>query len=185
MKSDDTIPMLKLPRRAGAASNEPWPDPSSPGERGLAGEFERLREVEANLRAYEDRLRTWQQQLEQGPAVEVAPRAGSRGPFVNDVALQEAWQKLYRARELLDAEQRHLRDERIAAQGLGLEIQRREAAVTHREQAVAERERLLAADRAALSMVATEAAPPPTLSRLRQFTRTPFAFARAVFSAGR
>jgi len=54
------------------------------------------------------------------------------GPY-GHAALQGAWDKLYRARSILEAEQAHIRDDRIALQG---EID----ALGAREQAVAARE---------------------------------------------
>ena len=54
------------------------------------------------------------------------------GPY-GTASLQEAWDKLYKARAILEAEQNHLRDDRIALQG---EID----ALNAREQQVAERE---------------------------------------------
>src|SRR6202453_4850986 len=54
------------------------------------------------------------------------------GPY-GTASLQEAWDKLYKARAILEAEQNHLRDDRIALQG---EID----ALNAREQNVAARE---------------------------------------------
>lgn len=178
-------PVLKLPRRSEAASNEPWPKaPAAGGE--LAEEFERLRACEENLRAYEARLRAWQERLEGGtaavePVAAPAPVQGlSRGPFANEAGLQEAWRKLYRSRELLEAEERHLRDERLTAQARDTELKRREQAVALREKALAERETAAAARTAAEA--ATTVASANEGSRLGQLTQAPFAFAKAVFS---
>ncbi|MBS0631375.1 MAG: hypothetical protein JSS11_05640 [Verrucomicrobia bacterium] len=183
-----TTPALKLPRRSAAASNEPWPPaPGAAGE--LAEEFERLRACEENLRAYEARLRAWQERLESGaaaapePATPVPAQALSRGPCANEAGLQEAWRKFYRSRELLEAEERHLRDERLMAQGRETELKRREQAVALREKALAEHERA-AAERAAAAEAAAQAAATTASegSRLGQLTQAPFAFAKAVFS---
>jgi len=181
-------PELKLARRHAAATNAPWPMAPAQEDNSLAAEFDRLRECEANLRAYEERLRAWQERLVDGeaaakPAPTPAALQGmSRGPFARDSALQEAWAKFYRAHELLEAEQNHLRDERMATRGREDEIQRREKAVAERELRLAERERLAAELNTALA-----AAPVPSkqTSRLGQFTQAPFALARAVFSAGK
>lgn len=180
-------PALKLPRRPAAASNEPWPPaPGASGE--LAEEFERLRACEENLRAYEARLRAWQERLEGGaaaaePVAAPAPVQGlSRGPFANEAGLQEAWRKFYRSRELLEAEERHLRDERLMAQGRETELKRREQAVALREKALAEHERAAAERAAAETAVAATAASANEGSRLGQLTQAPFAFAKAVFT---
>lgn len=181
-----TTPALKLPRRSAAASNEPWPKaPGADGE--LAEEFERLRACEENLRAYEARLRAWQERLESGvaaaePAMPAPAQALSRGPFANEAGLQEAWRKFYRARELLEAEEKHLRDERLMAQGRETELKRREQAVALREKTVAECERIAAERTAAETAAQAAAAVANEGSRLGQLTQAPFAFAKAVFS---
>src|SRR5450631_4555855 len=54
------------------------------------------------------------------------------GPY-GQASLQEAWDKLYRARALLEAEQSHLRDDRIAFQGELEALGRREQALSRRE----------------------------------------------------
>src|SRR4051812_39073867 len=86
--------------------------------RELAEEFETLREREANLREYEARLRAWQAQLDSrsggqgGPGSE-APfvQAVSQMPFSSDSLLASSWEKFHRARAILEAEQKQLRDE--------------------------------------------------------------------------
>lgn len=180
-------PALKLPRRSAAAPNVPVPQaPAADG--GLAEEFERLRACEENLRAYEARLRAWQERLESGAAaapettVPAPAQALSRGPFANEAGLQEAWRKFYRSRELLEAEERHLRDERLMAQGREAELKRREQAVALREQALAEHERAVAERAAAAEAVVAAATAANEGSRLGQLTQAPFAFAKAVFT---
>jgi hypothetical protein len=66
---------------------------------------------------------------------------GSSSPFgssdsaspYGQAALQAAWDKLYRARSILEAEQAHLRDDRIAIQGELEALEMRERAVAARE----------------------------------------------------
>src|ERR1043166_8688513 len=112
-------PELKLPR----ASTEKWAATLAEERRRLQEDHDALREREANLREYEARLRAWQAEIDAGragstnvgasapAAAPVAPtvqRQSSRTPFNEDPALQAAWEKLHRARELLEAEQPHL-----------------------------------------------------------------------------
>src|SRR5687768_4887099 len=89
---------------------------------------EALRTREENLREYESRLRLLQAEIEAGrtlgstqhvatPTRSTAPffqRPSSRVPFSEDPALAAAWEKLHRAREILEAEQKNLRDDRIS-----------------------------------------------------------------------
>lgn len=186
-------PELKLTRSA-----EKWAATLAEERRRLQEDQEALREREANLREYEMRLRALQAEIEAGrtvPATSAAHatpsiRAGgaasaspfrpsSRAPFVDDAALQAAWEKLHRARELLEAEQTHLRDDRIAMRDLELSLKRREEAIEAREARLAEREALVvAATPAAAAAVGVEA--PAEEGALSKFTKAPFKTARAV-----
>jgi hypothetical protein len=92
--------------------------------------------------------------------------------------LQAAWEKLHRAREIMEAEQSHMRDERIVHQDREATVKRRETAVTAREAAVAEREELLAAAHGgSQEPMASER----TMSAVTRLTRGPFDMARTVF----
>jgi len=96
------------------------------------------------------------------------------GPY-GTVALQEAWDKLYRARSILEAEQTHLRDDRIALQGEMEALRQREQALANREWYIAEYERLIALEKAeAADKLESE-------STLAKLTRAPFNMARSVF----
>ena len=160
--------------------------------RRLEEDHEALRVREANLRDYEARLRALQAEIEAQRENHAAvptptrtvvpfPRSASRGPFEGEPALQTGWEKLHRARELLEAEQAHLRDERLIGRERELQLKRREDAVAVREAKLAEREAMLAA-----------AYPPPsaepiaaehTMSAVTRLTRAPFDMARSVFGA--
>jgi DNA repair exonuclease SbcCD ATPase subunit len=96
------------------------------------------------------------------------------GPY-GTASLQEAWDKLYKARAILEAEQNHLRDDRIALQG---EID----ALNAREQAVAARElRIQQIElQAELARVEEEEAR-ASESPFAKLTRAPFRMARSVF----
>lgn len=188
-------PELKLPR----ASGDKWAATLAEERRRLQEDQDALRERESNLREYEERLRGWQAQLDAGrhgfipaaqglraslpglsytPAVEAAPAPA------NDAALQAAWEKLHRAREILEAEQSHLRDDRIVLREMEANVKRREEAVALREAQVAEREKLVLA-----AMPSIGSNPPipiaddDTTSAVARLTRAPFDLARSVFGA--
>jgi len=135
---------------------------------------------EENLRAYESHLRTWQEQLDAAHPQPPTKRP-SLHPFVSALAMREegglqaAWEKVHRSREILEAEQKHLIDDRLL-------LQEREAALKKREAALALREERLAA---------RELAPPPAAkpkakkapTAMEKLTRAPFAMAKSVFGA--
>lgn len=177
-------PALKLMR----PSAEKWAATLAEERRRLQEDHEALREREANLRDYEARLRALQAEIEAGrtvPAVahtaarsnSMVPfqRPTSRAPFVDDSALQAAWEKLHRAREILEAEQTHLRDDRIAMREIEAALKRREEAVAAREALLLEREAVAVASEEPHEMVATD--PESTVTK---FTTAPFRMARAV-----
>jgi multidrug resistance efflux pump len=132
-----------------------------------------LQEREENLRRYEEHLRAWQAQIEQGrnPAAVPVPslRPGSLTPFPHDESLKEAWAKLHRARELLEVEQRHLRDDRLLQLEEQQALAKREAALAAREAKLEQREQQLAARETRT-----------TSAGLFGLTRAPFHFARSV-----
>jgi len=132
-----------------------------------------LQEREENLRRYEEHLRAWQAQIEQGRTPTTAPvatmRPGSLTPFPHDESLKEAWAKLHRARELLEVEQRHLRDDRLLQLEEQQALAKREAALAARETKLEQREQQLAAREARA-----------TSGGLLGLTRGPFHFARSV-----
>jgi len=98
------------------------------------------------------------------------------GPY-GTAALQEAWDKLYRARAILEAEQSHLRDDRLDLQGEIEALRKREQALAEREWRVAEYERLIALEKAEADDRRENAS---TISKL---TRAPFDMARSVFGS--
>jgi len=93
-------------------------------------------------------------------------------------ALEAAWDKLYRARTLLEAEQVHLRDDRIALQGVLDDIVRREEAVSAREQRIQQIELAQTLDKEEAAEAAEEREARSTISKL---TQAPFDIARSVF----
>jgi len=150
----------------------------------LEQDHEELRDREANLRDYESRLRQWQAQIEStlqqpAPVQYVAPaiaRMPSLSPFEGDAALQAGWEKLHRARELLEAEQAHLRDDRLNLKETAALLKRHEVALTAREDSLAQREAMLAA-----AIAAQQAGPVRHPSAILRFTQSPFTLAKAVF----
>jgi len=184
-------PVLKLARGGSNPPSEKWAATLSEERRRLHEDQEALREREANLRDYEARLRVLQAEIEAGrgapPVTTRAPaapfvRSSSRAPFTDELALQAAWEKLHRAREIFEAEQTHLRDDRIVQHDRDTELKRREEALAAREARVAERERLVVeATRPSGEPVASE----HTMSAVTRLTRGPFDFARVVFGAKR
>lgn len=175
-------PVLKLNR----PSTEKWAATVAEERRRLQEDQEALREREANLREYEVRLRAWQAELDAGraappkPAAPTTPpfqRPSSRVPFADDAALQAAWEKLHRARELLEAEQNHMRDDRIVLRDQLETIKRREEAVAARETALAEREALIVA----ATQPEKETPAGAERSTMNRITRAPFDMARSVF----
>jgi septal ring factor EnvC (AmiA/AmiB activator) len=173
-------PALKLTR----APAEKWAASLAEERRRLQEDQEALRERETNLRDYEARLRALQSEIEAGRIGTARPtatpflRPSSRTPFADDPALQAAWDKLHRAREILEAEQSHMRDERIVHQDREATLKQREDEVAAREAAVAQREELLvAADGGFGEPVGSE----HTMSAMTRLTCSPFRIARSVF----
>lgn len=185
-------PTLKLSRPSSAASTcseEKWAATLAEERRRLHEDQEALRVREVNLREYEARLRLLQAEIEaNGSHSGVARRAtatpfirpSTRAPFEGDVALQAAWEKLHRARELLEAEQNHLRDDRITMREQANALKHRESTVSEREARVAERERLIA-EAMAIEPSAQPVAAEHTISAVARLTTAPFAMARSVF----
>ena len=100
------------------------------------------------------------------------------GPY-GTASLQEAWDKLYKARSILEAEQMHLRDDRIALQGESEALKAREQSVAARELRIQQMELHAALDRAD-----AEAAR-ESESAIARLTRAPFDMARSVFGSKR
>lgn len=174
-------PELKLPR-----ATDKWEATLAEERRRLQEDQDALREREANLREYEERLRGWQAQLDSGRTGGMPSRSpfatGSRAPMPvligDDVALQAAWEKLHRAREILEAEQNHLRDDRLELQDLQAGVKKREDAVAAREVQLAERERLFLAANPTARLAPTA---PQNGSAVLRVTRAPFEAAKSIF----
>ena len=181
-------PALKLDR----PSAEKWAATLAEERRRLQEDQDVLREREENLREYESRLRSLQADIETGrnfatnqasqgliarPTPPPFQRPSSRVPFTDDPGLQTAWEKLHRAREILEAEQKNLRDDRISMREMELLMKRREEEVTEREARLAEREALVTAATPTSGAFHQQHA----VSAVTRLTRAPFDMARSVF----
>jgi hypothetical protein len=99
------------------------------------------------------------------------------GPY-GMASLQEAWDKLYKARAILEAEMNHLRDDRIAFQGEIDQVVAREQQVSVREARIHQLE-INALERADAEDARAEQ------STISKITRAPFDMARSVFGQKR
>lgn len=174
----------RVSRPADPAATEELPADSVAPWGSVASDLEALRVCEENLRAYEARLRVWQTELEQAH-LRISPRASAqpwlRRTEVPAPAPHDAWQKLLRARELLEVEQKNLRDDRITLQGYEQQLRERETRLAEREARVNAREQALAvAPRPEAPAVPVRAKPTKAIDSL---TRAPFALAKSVFGA--
>src|SRR5262245_33139278 len=121
MDSSVTIPTPEPSIKLARPSAEKWAATLAEERLRLQADMEALREREENLREYETRLRALQAEIEAGRSQSphhgsTAPltsrstsssfqRPSSRTPFNEDPSLQAGWEKLHRAREILEAEQ--------------------------------------------------------------------------------
>jgi uncharacterized protein (DUF3084 family) len=172
-------------------SAEKWAATLTEEKLRLQEDQDALREREENLREYETRLRTLQAEIEANRSYSVAPmpmvsrstpslfhRPASRSPFGEDAGLQAAWEKLHRAREILEAEQKNLRDDRITIREQEIQVKQRETELAEREARLAQREARLGARPVAAPVVVAETTEESAVSRL---SRVPFDMARSVF----
>lgn len=169
---------VKRPRSAGQSPDTELAALPPKERSSLAEALADLQAREENLREYEGHLRAWQSQLDAArhgalPRHSVHPFAPH--PPREDVGLQAGWEKVHRARELLEAEQKHLVEDRLLLQEREEALKKREAALTLREQRLAAREQ-----------TPTAAAKPKmkkAASTMETLTRAPFAMAKSVFGA--
>jgi hypothetical protein len=144
----------------------------------LEAEWQALREREENLRAYEAQLRAMQADID---GRREPDSTTSVSPFpAGELSLQAAWDKLIRARELLDSEQAHFRDDRLAMKAELAEMTRRLANIAAREESVLVREQALAAAESSGRLDDSKAGE-HTGSMMTRLTQSPFDFARSVF----
>lgn len=193
---DATCPASEPSLKVARPSTEKWAATLAEERRRLQEDMDALRERESNLREYESRLRVLQSEIEAGRVAAAAMgttsplplrgtpppfhRPSSVAPFHDDPGLQAAWEKLHRAREILEAEQKNLRDDRITMREREIQMKRREEEVAEREARLAEREALMAVAASALPESAAVAEEVP-VSAVSRITRVPFDMARSVF----
>lgn len=172
---------LQRGQRSLLAASAPVEAPVESAERlRLETEWQALREREENLQAYEAQLRAMQADSD---GRREPDSTTSISPFpAGELSLQSAWDKLIRARELLDSEQAHFRDDRLAMKAEMAELTRRAANIAAREASVLVREQALAATEAG-GRPGEPAAVEHTMSVMTRLTRKPFDFARSVFRA--
>ena len=145
----------------------------------LEADLTALHEREENLRAYEEHLRAMQAEID---ARRVPESSTSVSPFpAGELSLQTAWDKLIRARELLEAEQTHLREDRLTLQAERAEFKRQQATLAAREQAVTAREQALTNPEPVPEPIAGQ----HTIGGAARFTFSPFALARSVLRSGK
>jgi CheY-like chemotaxis protein len=136
--------------------------------RQLHEDMELLREQEANLRAYEQRLRTLPAEVEAARVHRAAPRLPF-DQFQYDASLEAAWNKINRAMDLLEAERRSMTDEKLAYKETMARLEQKEQSLQSQEAQLAKHEQSLN----------TPPPPPPRPS----FTREPFKAAKALFTS--
>ncbi len=120
-----------------ALSGEKWALALAEERRRLFEDQNMMRDREQNLRAYEARLHVLQSEIDasrarHAPALRKEPWPGSN-ELGMERDLSAGWEKLHRTREILEAEQRNMRDERVAWRDLAAELKRRAEAVAARE----------------------------------------------------
>ncbi len=172
---------LRLKRRERSLLSAVAETSAVSGERlRLDAEWQGLHEREENLRAYEVQLRAMQADID---ARREPESSTSVSPFpADELSLQSAWDKLIRARELLEAEQTHLRDDRLSMKAELANMHRRQANLATREALVSAREERAAAPEPA---VAEPIAGQHTMSVMTRLTRSPYALARSVLRGGK
>ncbi len=185
----DQGPSLKLPPRAEAPTGA---GPSGDAQWQMRMDLEELRARESNLREYEARLRAWQEQLAGAGPVAVRPRsaspfAGAATPFSppDDFEVRSGWEKLHRARALLEAEQHQTRDERLTLRASEAQLAVREAELNRREAELSRRETAVAPREQGRAESAAGGEDGRTVSAVRRLTQSPFQAARAVFKSAK
>jgi hypothetical protein len=166
------------------AASLPSATGSNSGDRfRLEAEWLALQEQEQNLRAYEVQLRAMQADIDLRREQDLPT---SISPFpAGELSLQSAWDKLIRARELLDSEQSHFRDERLVMKAERAEIKRRLAQLDAREAALSAREEALSPSRSSKGGGGNQAVGERKASVMTRLSRNPFDFARSVLGRGK
>lgn len=99
-------------------------------------DLDTLRDQEENLRRYETRLRDYQARLEADRVGLISAQAGTHpahADAMDDASLREAWCKIQRAHDVLEAEKAHLREERLALKDWESSLKSKEVKLIERE----------------------------------------------------
>ena len=145
----------------------------------LEAERMMLRETEDNLRGYEAQLRAMQAEMDDRRENDLTTSVSSVSSVPpGELSLQSEWDKLTRARELIDSEQASFRDDRMVLKADQAALRRQQVSLAAREAALSAREQALIA---AAEPIAAE----KSMSVITRLARTPFEFARAVFRIGK
>jgi hypothetical protein len=140
--------------------------------RQLWEEMELLREQEANLRIYEQRLRAKGGVVEEGQRQSAVPWV-SREELRKDTTLDEAWAQVNRATDMLQAERRNFNGDKLVFQEEQARLRAQEEILQRREQSLATREAQLAPT-------------PVDVPKSRAtFSQTPFNAVRSIFAVSR
>jgi hypothetical protein len=156
MDSLITIPTPESTLGSVFPSAEKWLATITEERRRLQEDQDGLRERETNLREYEARLRSLQAEIDASHLALInyqtmappasasnATRPPSGTPFTSDPSLPTPWEKFQRAREIFEAEQKNLREDRVALHEQEAQIKRRAESVAVREAEIAKREATL------------------------------------------
>lgn len=147
----------------------------------IADELDEIRRREANLHDYEARLRALQAEIDRQPAA-MTPASGTffrpptDSPITNDPALAAAWNRFYRVRELLDVEQKQLREDRLAHREAELALKQRAARLDEREATLVAREQRVEAELRRFESRKVGAV-------VRRLTQAPFFAAKTMFKS--
>lgn len=140
----------------------------------IMSDMEAMRAQEHNLKAFEARIRD---------SMPPMPMTGTLSPFAvpstnSNPGFNGDWEKLQRARALIEAERRTLTDERLVLREERDILKQREENLRQREESLQAREAQVAQREQSLSKPAAEPAAKPS-------SRTPFEVAKNLFNIKR
>jgi len=144
-------------------------------------DLETLREQEQNLRHYEARLRDYQARMESERILPTQPNPALKHS-AEDPSSRDAWIKIQRASDIIEAEKSHLREDRLALRDWELNLKQKEEQLAKRERKLSES--IATSVPAAVKMEAPskdEARHHGAMDAVKNFTMAPFSSAAAVF----
>jgi len=143
-------------------------------------DLETLREQEANLRHYETRLRDYQARMEAERILPTQPNPALKHSS-EDPSSRDAWIKIQRASDILEAEKSHIREDRLALRDWELNLKNKEEQLAKREKKLAEAQAALAAPVPKVEATKDESKSHGAMDAVKNFTMAPFSSAAAVF----